>query len=49
MGTHNAEGFAVGRKQMVLDRIALKVRNLAAGGAIERLQPQVVGALFVVT
>ena len=44
---HNSEGLAVGRKQMVLDRVALKIRDLAAGRAIKRLQPQVVCALLV--
>ncbi len=46
MGTHDAEGLAIERELKDLDRVALKIRDPAAGGAIERVQPQVVRAIF---
>ena len=41
VGTHDAEGPAVGRKLICLDRIGSKIRDLAAGGSIERVEPPV--------
>src|SRR5271170_5863184 len=46
VGTHNTEGLAVGRKDKELDRIALKICNLASLRSIERLPPQVVGSVL---
>ena len=39
VGTDDAEGPAVGRKLICLDRIGSKIRDLAAGGFIEREPP----------
>jgi len=46
VGTHDSEGLAVERKLLCLGRVGLKIRDLATAGAIERVQPQVVRALF---
>src|ERR1700676_1333776 len=42
VGAHDAQGLAVERELKVLDRIRRKIRDLAAGGAIEWVEPEVV-------